>query len=223
MQYTTLGKTGLRVSVVGLGTGGFSRMGLKTGKSEAESARLVLDAVELGINFIDTAPPYGTEGVVGLALKSIPRHQVVVATKSTVYRNDEWWSPERVVASLDSYVASGDGHRLRRCGQPACSSSCRWTITSSTSARRRLSNRSARARSGNIGPHREPDRRLYQRSTAARPSRSDLGSRDGGFPYAAPKRAQKRISGDAPERRRHALDVRGAQHLCRSSRAWRGR
>jgi len=102
MQYTTLGKTGLRVSVAGLGTGGFSRMGLKSGKTEAEAARLVLDAVDLGVNFIDTAPPYGTEGVVGLALKSIPRDRVVVATKSTVHRNNEWWTPQRVVASLDN-------------------------------------------------------------------------------------------------------------------------
>ncbi len=102
MQYTTLGKTGLRVSVAGLGTGGFSRMGLKSGKSEDEAARLVLDAVELGVNFIDTAPPYGTEGVVGKALQSIPRDQVVVATKSTVRRNGEWWTPERVTASLDN-------------------------------------------------------------------------------------------------------------------------
>jgi aryl-alcohol dehydrogenase-like predicted oxidoreductase len=102
MQYTTLGNTGLRVSVAGLGTGGFSRMGLKSGKSEDESARLILDAVDLGVNFIDTAPPYGTEGVVGRALKSIPRESVVVATKSTVRRNGEWWTPERVVASLDN-------------------------------------------------------------------------------------------------------------------------
>ncbi len=33
MQYTTLGRTGLRVSVAGLGTGGFSRLGLRVGKS----------------------------------------------------------------------------------------------------------------------------------------------------------------------------------------------
>jgi aryl-alcohol dehydrogenase-like predicted oxidoreductase len=102
MQYTTLGKTNLRVSVAGLGTGGFSRMGLKSGKSEEESARLILDAVDLGINFIDTAPPYGTEGVVGKALKSIPRDKVVVATKSTVRRDGEFWTPERVVQSLDN-------------------------------------------------------------------------------------------------------------------------
>jgi aryl-alcohol dehydrogenase-like predicted oxidoreductase len=102
MQYTPLGKTGLRVSVAGLGTGGFSRMGLKSGKTEDEAARLILDAVELGINFIDTAPPYGTEGVVGRALKSIPRDQVVIATKSTVHRDGERWSPKRVAESLDN-------------------------------------------------------------------------------------------------------------------------
>jgi L-galactose dehydrogenase len=102
MQYTTLGKTGLRVSVAGLGTGGFSRMGLKSGKSEDQSARLILDAISLGINFIDTAPAYGTEGVVGQALKSVRRDTVIVATKASVRRNGEWWSPERVVASLDN-------------------------------------------------------------------------------------------------------------------------
>jgi aryl-alcohol dehydrogenase-like predicted oxidoreductase len=102
MDYTTLGKTGLRVSVAGLGTGGFSRMGLKSGKTEDESARLILDAYELGINFIDTAPAYGTEGVVGRALQSLPRDRIVVATKSSVRRNGEWWSPERMVASLDN-------------------------------------------------------------------------------------------------------------------------
>jgi aryl-alcohol dehydrogenase-like predicted oxidoreductase len=101
MEYTTLGKTGLRVSVAGLGTGGFSRMGLKTGKSEDESARLVLDAVDLGITFIDTAPAYGTEGVVGRALKSLSRDKVVVATKTHAYRDGKWTSPEELVTSID--------------------------------------------------------------------------------------------------------------------------
>jgi aryl-alcohol dehydrogenase-like predicted oxidoreductase len=102
MEYTTLGKTGLRVSVTGLGTGGFSRMGLKTGKSEDESARLILDAVDLGITFIDTAPSYGTEGVVGRALKSLTRDKVVVATKAHAYRDGKWTSPDELVASIDN-------------------------------------------------------------------------------------------------------------------------
>jgi aryl-alcohol dehydrogenase-like predicted oxidoreductase len=101
MIYTTLGKTNLRVSVAGLGTGGFSRLGLRAGKSEQDAARIILDAVDLGINFIDTAPSYGTEGAVGIALKSIPRESVVIATKAAVHRNGEWHSPEHVVASID--------------------------------------------------------------------------------------------------------------------------
>src|SRR4029079_18193914 len=99
MQYTTLGNTGLRVSVAGLGTGGFSRLGLKTGKTEDESARLIHEAVDLGINFIDTAPSYGTEGVVGKALKTLPRDSVVIATKAPIYRANTWATPERIVAA----------------------------------------------------------------------------------------------------------------------------
>lgn len=101
MQYTSLGRTGLRVSVAGLGTGGYSRLGLKTGKTEDESARLIEEAVGLGINFIDTAPSYGTEGVVGKALKTIPRESVVIATKAQIGRESAWVSPAQVVASLE--------------------------------------------------------------------------------------------------------------------------
>jgi aryl-alcohol dehydrogenase-like predicted oxidoreductase len=102
MQYTTLGHTKLRVSVAGLGAGGFSRLGLNTGKTEDEAARLVLEAVDLGINFIDTAAAYGTEGVVGRALTSLQRDQVVIATKSTVRLDGERVTPEGLVASIDN-------------------------------------------------------------------------------------------------------------------------
>ena len=95
MQYTTLGKTGLKVSVAGLGCGGFSRLGIPAGKTEDEAARLMLDAVDLGINFIDTAPAYGTEAAVGKALKSIPRQSVVVATKAFVHRRRMASRPSR--------------------------------------------------------------------------------------------------------------------------------
>src|ERR1700759_2289381 len=100
MHYTTLGRTGLRVSVAGLGTGGFSRLGLKSGKTEEQSAGLIHEAVGLGVNFIDTATNYGTEGVVGIALKTIPRDSVVIATK-TQFRGKVWRTPEQVVGSLE--------------------------------------------------------------------------------------------------------------------------
>jgi aryl-alcohol dehydrogenase-like predicted oxidoreductase len=99
MEYTTLGSTSLRVSVAGLGAGGFSRLGLKTGLSEEQSARLIHEAVSLGINFIDTAPAYGTEGVVGRALKTLPRDQVVIATKAQIRAGA---GAAQVIASLNN-------------------------------------------------------------------------------------------------------------------------
>lgn len=97
MDYTTLGRTGLCVSVAGLGCGGNSRIGLGSGKSEAEAIALVRAALDLGVNIFDTAAAYGTEEVLGKALKGVPRERVVVATKAS------WGplSPGRVVASLD--------------------------------------------------------------------------------------------------------------------------
>ena len=60
MEYTKLGRTDLRVSVAGLGCGGGSKLGLETGESEEHSIRLVRSAIDLGVNFIDTASSYGT-------------------------------------------------------------------------------------------------------------------------------------------------------------------
>lgn len=81
MQYTTLGKTGLKVSVAGLGCGGNSRIGL--GKlTEDQSVALVREAMDLGVNFLDTAENYETETIVGKAIKGRPRDSVVISTKS---------------------------------------------------------------------------------------------------------------------------------------------
>ena len=49
MDYTTLGNTGMKVSVAGLGCGGFSQLGLAQGKSEADAVAIIRQAVELGI------------------------------------------------------------------------------------------------------------------------------------------------------------------------------
>ena len=102
MHHTTLGATNLRVSVAGLGTGGFSRLGLKSGLNEEQSARLIHEAVDLGINFIDTAASYGTEPVVGRALKTIPRDKLVIATKSQFHRGNDWMPPEKYIAGIEN-------------------------------------------------------------------------------------------------------------------------
>jgi aryl-alcohol dehydrogenase-like predicted oxidoreductase len=102
MQYTTLGKTGLKVSVAGLGCGGNSRIGQGTGSSEAQSVALVREALDLGVNFIDTANAYGTETIVGKAIKGRPRDSVVISTKSHAT------SAEAVLANLDNSLKELD-------------------------------------------------------------------------------------------------------------------
>ena len=83
MNVTALGRTGLTVSQMGLGCGGHSRLGLATGKDEANAIAVVHKALALGINFIDTAESYKTETAVGkaLALAKTPRDKVVLSTK----------------------------------------------------------------------------------------------------------------------------------------------
>jgi aryl-alcohol dehydrogenase-like predicted oxidoreductase len=81
MDYVTLGRTGLRASVLGLGGGGHSRLGQRTGATEGESIALVRRALELGVTFIDTAEAYGTEALIGAALHGVDRHAVVLSTK----------------------------------------------------------------------------------------------------------------------------------------------
>ena len=101
MDYTVLGRTGLKVSVAGLGSGGFSRLGLGTGKSKAEAVALVRQALDLGVNLLDTAAAYGTEEVVGEAIKTVRREDVVIATKAWIPRGDGRRAAERAVASLE--------------------------------------------------------------------------------------------------------------------------
>ncbi len=83
MEFSTLGRTGLKVSVAGLGCGGPSRLGLRDKKSEKECIALVRRALELGVNFLDTAEVYGTEEIVGKAISRWPRDSLVLSTKKT--------------------------------------------------------------------------------------------------------------------------------------------
>ena len=101
MEYTTLGKTGLRVSVAGLGCGGNSRLGLGRGAPTSESVALVREAMDQGVNFLDTAASYGTEGIVGEAISAVPRDTVYVSTKSLIRRGTDLLPAADVVASLD--------------------------------------------------------------------------------------------------------------------------
>jgi aryl-alcohol dehydrogenase-like predicted oxidoreductase len=87
MRYTTLGRTGLRVSRVGLGCGGPSRLGQSYGQSRDASQRVIQRALDLGINFFDTAQTYDTETIVGQALAGV-RDDVIISTKKGVYNGE---------------------------------------------------------------------------------------------------------------------------------------
>jgi aryl-alcohol dehydrogenase-like predicted oxidoreductase len=78
VDYRQLGTSGARVSVIGLGTNQFG------GKVDQQGVQAIIDqAIELGINLIDTADVYQqgrSEETLGVALKD-RRHQVILATK----------------------------------------------------------------------------------------------------------------------------------------------
>ncbi len=102
MDYVNFGRTGLKVSVAGLGCGGNSRLGLGRGKSESDAVGIVRAAFDLGVNFFDTAAVYGTEGVVGRAAREIGRDRVVISTKSQIRFRDELATPERLIENLET-------------------------------------------------------------------------------------------------------------------------
>lgn len=102
MQYTQLGRTGLTVSVAGLGCGGNSRLGLGRGKSEAEAIALVKAARAAGVTFFDTAEAYGTEHILGEAFAGSARQAVVISTKSRILRGGERLGPSEVIANLEA-------------------------------------------------------------------------------------------------------------------------
>ncbi|HEY2954065.1 MAG TPA: aldo/keto reductase [Candidatus Eisenbacteria bacterium] len=80
MKYRSLGRSGLKVSELALGSwttyGGYV--------DDAEAVRIVRRAFELGINLFDTADVYvrgGAETLLGKAITGLPREQLVIATK----------------------------------------------------------------------------------------------------------------------------------------------
>ncbi|MCJ7737514.1 MAG: aldo/keto reductase [Anaerolineae bacterium] len=107
MKYRKLGKTGLRVSVIGVGTWQF---GGEWGRNftKAEAKQILFRARELGINLIDTAECYGdhlSEQLVGHAIRA-DRDKWIIATKfghrfTAPFERDQLWSPTDVRRQLD--------------------------------------------------------------------------------------------------------------------------
>lgn len=84
LAYRSLGRSGLRVSAVGLGGNNFGRVGTAT-ESQSGTDAVVHAALDAGVNLIDTADVYGkeyglSETLLGQALRG-RRDEVVIATK----------------------------------------------------------------------------------------------------------------------------------------------
>ncbi len=81
MEFRALGRSGVKVAPIGLGTGNFADP-----TPEDESIRMLNRAVEAGVNLIDTANSYTngeSERFIGRAFsKGLPRHEVILATKA---------------------------------------------------------------------------------------------------------------------------------------------
>ncbi len=104
MKYRKLGRTGLEVSELGYGAWGISKVSW-IGADDDESLRALHDAIERGVNFIDTALGYGnghSEMLVGRAVREA-EGPVLVATKIPP-KNSQW--PARAgVPAQEAYPA----------------------------------------------------------------------------------------------------------------------
>src|SRR3954462_5436329 len=95
MEYRQLGRTGLTVSEIGYGAWG-TGASQSVGAREDESLAALHRAIELGVNFIDTARGYGeSERIVGSVLREHAGDDVYVATKVPP-KNGIWPAPSGV-------------------------------------------------------------------------------------------------------------------------------
>lgn len=104
MEYTTFGRTGLRVSKLGLG--GAPLAGDFGPADEREVEKMIHEAIDGGINFIDTAPRYGrgeSERRIGRALRGGRRSQVVLASKAV--GPDEPFTYDATIRSVEQSLA----------------------------------------------------------------------------------------------------------------------
>ena len=102
MEYRTLGRTGLKVSALAFGCGDVG--GLMVRGAPAERERVIARAVELGINYLDTAPSYGSgesEKNLGVVLRAL-RPPVIVGSKCRLSAADMADVPGAIARSVEN-------------------------------------------------------------------------------------------------------------------------
>ena len=102
MQTRTLGRTGLTVSILGLGCGAVG--GLMVRGTAADQERVVARALELGVTYFDTAPAYGdgqSESNLGRVLARL-KPKLLLGTKLRLKAGDKSRIAEAVAAGMDA-------------------------------------------------------------------------------------------------------------------------
>lgn len=104
MKYTKLGATDIEVSRICVGCMSFGKAGTMHDwtLNEQDSASVVLSALDLGINFFDTANQYSSgtsEEYLGRALRNVSREKVVIGTK--VYFNEGFLSRRAILREVE--------------------------------------------------------------------------------------------------------------------------
>ena len=102
MEYRTLGRTGLKVSALAFGCGDVG--GLMVRGAPADRERAVARAVELGINYLDTAPSYGSgqsERNLGAVLRAL-KPPVIVGSKCRLSASDLTDVPGALTRSVET-------------------------------------------------------------------------------------------------------------------------
>lgn len=94
-----LGKTGVKPSLIGIGTGsvGWNHQSNQTKLGQAKFTALMMHAYESGITFFDVADQYGSMPYLKEFLTKVPREKIVIQTKSNSR------DPEKMRADLDRF------------------------------------------------------------------------------------------------------------------------
>lgn len=107
MKYRSCGETGLKLSVVSLGCWSFGGGDYWGRQDQLEVEQVVMRALELGVNYFDTAEGYNdgrSEESLGRAIRDVPREKIVIGTKlapSNAYPYKVRESCERSLRRLD--------------------------------------------------------------------------------------------------------------------------
>ena len=94
-----LGKTGVKISRLGLGTGSAGGK-VQRDLGQEGFTRLIRDAYDRGVTYIDTAANYRTHGMVAEAIKGLPREKLFIQTKMPCQRPG---APDKTLETLDQY------------------------------------------------------------------------------------------------------------------------